>query len=310
MKKICFIVIVVVFLFPVVSCDFGKQRKEQPSGNSSPAGVPAAAQNQGAAANRQITILPERPGPDSDLQVLTTDLPDAIFRWEKNGTPIQGANGTQLSKTMFSKGDRITVTATSGGHDVSVSVQIGNTPPVVTSVSIRPESIYHGVDLEVTPVGFDADGDNVSFFYKWYVNGQDTGEHTSFLKGSLFKKGDKLSLVVVPSDSAGDGEPYTAAPLIVHNAPPRFTTEPVAQVMDGFYEYNVHAEDPDGDRVTYSLAAAPNGMVIDPNTGRVTWQVGREQAGDHAVEIGAQDDTGLRVIQKYTLTITVGEEQK
>ena len=241
----------------------------------------------------------------TDLQVLLSGANNSSFRWEKNGRVIEGENTATLSKGHFSKGDRITVAANTGNREVSVSVQVGNTPPVVKEVTITPQYIFRGVDITASPGGYDADGDHVRFSYSWHVNGRETGEHTALLKGDQFKKGEKIVLTVIPSDTEGDGEHYTSVPLVIPNAPPRFTSAPVEGLRGGVYEYNAHAEDPDGDRVRYSIAAGPGGMTIDEESGKVTWQVSQGQGGDHVVEIQAQDEASLKVIQKYTLTITI-----
>jgi hypothetical protein len=38
-------------------------------------------------------------------------------------------------------------------------------------------------------------------------------------------------------------------------------------LADGVYLYQVAAKDPDGDKLTYSLLKAPQGMTINPSTG-------------------------------------------
>jgi hypothetical protein len=58
------------------------------------------------------------------------------------------------------------------------------------------------------------------------------------------------------------------------NHPPHITSEPETTAQWGsLYTYNVEAEDPDGDELLYSLLKAPPGMVIDPDTGLIEWQV-------------------------------------
>ena len=59
---------------------------------------------------------------------------------------------------------------------------------------------------------------------------------------------------------------------VATNEPPVFTSTPIEVASLGFaYEYQVKTQDPDGDAVTYRLEAAPDGMQIDPQTGRITW---------------------------------------
>jgi hypothetical protein len=67
------------------------------------------------------------------------------------------------------------------------------------------------------------------------------------------------------------------------------------------------AEDPDGDLITYSLVAPPAGMTIDSKTGMIQWKIGGDQAGNHTIEIVAQDPEGAKTSQKYILAITIPE---
>ncbi len=55
------------------------------------------------------------------------------------------------------------------------------------------------------------------------------------------------------------------------NRPPRFDRTDIGFAEIGtLYDRRFPATDPDGDRLTYSLAVKPNGMTID-GTGRVRW---------------------------------------
>ncbi|MBU6951602.1 PQQ-binding-like beta-propeller repeat protein [Hahella sp. HN01] len=58
--------------------------------------------------------------------------------------------------------------------------------------------------------------------------------------------------------------------------------------------------------LTYELVDAPQGMTIDPDTGRVQWSPGDTDAGDHLVTIRAQD--GVKSTQQsYTLSVRAVE---
>ncbi|HEX9902253.1 MAG TPA: putative Ig domain-containing protein [Acidobacteriota bacterium] len=56
------------------------------------------------------------------------------------------------------------------------------------------------------------------------------------------------------------------------NLPPRILSVPQTAVFQGVpFEYAVSAFDPDGDPLTYSLSLRPAGMLINPQTGLITW---------------------------------------
>lgn len=86
--------------------------------------------------------------------------------------------------------------------------------------------------------------------------------------------------------------------------PPVFTSTPATTATEGIaYSYTALATDADGDSVTYSLEAAPVGMVIDAATGVVNWTPTYKQAGSYTVTIRATDGSGLFAEQTYSLTV-------
>jgi len=90
------------------------------------------------------------------------------------------------------------------------------------------------------------------------------------------------------------------------NDDPYFTSEPVTtfrQMNDkspGDYTYDANAEDPEGTKLTYSLADAPSGMSINSETGMISWEP--KTKGNYNVEVMVSDGTS-NVIQFYTLGI-------
>jgi hypothetical protein len=229
------------------------------------------------------------------------------YRWARNGRIIEEETAPLLSRKWFSRGDTISVTVIADGQEAAASIMINNSPPVVTSVMLSPEQLRRGVDITALPQSVDADGDNVRFSYKWRINGNDVPEDRPMLNGNQFKRGDRISLTVTPYDSSGPGEVFNSKEIIIPNAAPSFVTTPPKDFSGDTYFYQAMAEDPDGDPITYSLVSPPAGMTIDSNTGMIQWKIGGDQAGNHTIEIVAQDPEGARISQKYTLAITIPE---
>ena len=74
--------------------------------------------------------------------------------------------------------------------------------------------------------------------------------------------------------TCGDTSNCTIGGIIFINHAPEISNPPVlGQMVDILqtYTYDVDATDVDGDTLTYSLTDNPNGMVIDPSTGVITW---------------------------------------
>src|SRR5205823_4624411 len=84
------------------------------------------------------------------------------------------------------------------------------------------------------------------------------------------------------------------------NTPPSILSKPPTQAAVGrLYSYAVHASDRDGDPLTYVLAAAPDGMTIDPSSGVVHWAPAAGQVGGQHVVINVDDAHGGGAAQSY-----------
>ena len=145
------------------------------------------------------------------------------------------------------------------------------------------------------------------FHYKWTVNGTELSHDSPVLPKEMFKRGDKLTLTIVPYDRDGDGTPFVFRNMVIPNAPPRITSTPPQNFEGHVFTYQVTAEDPDKDPIAFSLSAAPPGMTIDSKTGLITWQVDEKSAGEHIIEVVVQDPAGLKAVQKFSLTINIPE---
>ncbi|MEJ7593849.1 MAG: putative Ig domain-containing protein [Planctomycetaceae bacterium] len=87
------------------------------------------------------------------------------------------------------------------------------------------------------------------------------------------------------------------------NEAPVITTLPdIEALADRDYIYDVAAFDPDNDSLTYALVANPADMVIDPSSGRITWQVTSAEIGQHDVTIRVTDGRGGSAEQHYVLS--------
>jgi len=259
-----------------------------------------------------ITLLPKNATALTDLQVTVAGAGTAEYQWRLNGQLLPDDVGNQLPKDRFSKNDTVTVTVTAGADERTSTVVIGNSPPKVDSVPLSPapETIHAGVDITAEPVGSDPDGDRISYRCKWLVNEEEIPDDGPTLRSGRFKRGDKIQLSVTPNDGDEDGAAFVSQSLTIPNAAPRIVSNPPTEFDGDVYTYQVSAEDPDGDVLTYSLGSAPKGMTIDGKTGFVRWKIAKEQVGEFPIEVAAQDPGGAKYTQRYSLTISLPKEEK
>ncbi len=195
-----------------------------------------------------------------------------------------------------------------GKEPPSASGRNRNSPPKVTGITIDPELPRRNSTLKARIEASDPDRDTIAFSYQWVKNGTELmGEISETLRDPTLRKGDRISLRVTPYDMKSTGEEVISQEIVILNSAPVITSSPQAQKMkSALYRYQVVAEDPDGDPITFSLSpSSPQGMTIDPQTGLTQWKIGRNDAGTHTIEIIAADGDEGKCTQKYSLTIRI-----
>jgi hypothetical protein len=267
---------------------------------------------------RSVEITPERPYSRTQLGVaVKAHDPEGNpiqyrYQWMRNDRDIAGAHAKILASEHFGKGDSISVRVTpsdgklKGNEVTSRRVRILSSPPRVTRVAMDPELPRKNSTLKARVEASDPDGDTIAYSYKWSKNGNVLiGESSETLKDPTLKKGDRIILRVTPYDTEATGEKVASQGIVILNSAPVITSSPHAQrLKSGHYRYQVVAEDPDGDPITFSLSpASPQGMTIDPRTGLIQWSIDRNYSGTFTIEIIASDGDEGKCTQKYNLAI-------
>lgn len=262
-----------------------------------------------ATGGANATILPEFPTTVDNLHVVISGAKGkTTYSWQINSLPIVAATGSRLDSDLYSKGDNVTVTVDFDSQQVRAETTIINTPPEVVAVYALPPQVHRGLAVKVTPQGHDADGDTITYEYLWLINGEEQLFETSAtLVGDRFNKGDRLSVIVTPSDGEDEGKAYTSGEIVVGNAAPNFVSVPPQNIDSSTYRYEVRAVDPDGDVLSYHLDAAPSGMVIDEQTGVITWEMTATHAGENTIQIIVSDTDGAEAVQEFSMNLTYAE---
>lgn len=110
---------------------------------------------------------------------------------------------------------------------------------------------------------------------------------------------------VVDSAGASAQQPFVVT-VAERNLAPSIISTPVVNAIVGVeYRYAVQAEDPNAaDTLTFALGAFPNGMVIDPATGVVSWIPQPAQVGVHDITVVVSDNHNAASAQAFQLRVS------
>jgi hypothetical protein len=224
----------------------------------------------------EVTLTPGEVFEQSYLSCNVTGWADADddpegyrYEWTVNAIPIAASDDT-LSGEHFDRADSVTCTAVpydgidTGEGLTSDEVLVSNTAPEILSLSISTTAPYTDDNLEVSVSSTDADGDNVSLGYAWYVEGSLAGSDAT-LDGAAFSKGQTVYVVVTPSDDAVAGSSVTSEVATVVNTPPAITAvslSPGELYTDGTLSAAVSSSDVDGDTVTIDYLWTVDGGAV------------------------------------------------
>ena len=215
-----------------------------------------------------VSVSPASPTESSTLICSYTDYDDAdgdadqsTYAWSIGGATV--GTGSTLAGA-FSSGDTVTCTVTPDdgtdrGTAFSHAVTIGNTAPVLASVTLSPDPAAEGDTLTCT-AGTTTDADGTTSFtysYAWTVNGASIAPTTRTLTGTYFDSGDDVGCAVTPRDATDAGAAVSSNVVTIENTAPVLTTvaiSPSSGAVGDTLTCSASATDADGDSVTLSYA--------------------------------------------------------
>lgn len=107
-----------------------------------------------------------------------------------------------------------------------------------------------------------------------------------------------------------NGESMLSAPVHIYSAgrirnrPPIITSEQVLNAQEqAAYTYDVQAADPEGTMLSYLLDTAPDGMVINPATGLISWTPTRDQLGINDIMVRVNDALRASATQFFQVMV-------
>jgi hypothetical protein len=114
------------------------------------------------------------------------------------------------------------------------------------------------------------------------------------------------SVAIQAADPSGASASQTFTLVVLGaNQKPTITSTPATTATAGAtYRYDVRANDPDHDPLTFHLVSGPKGMTIDPSLGRIAWLTGAGDIGTAHVELSVDDGRGLSDSQAFDITVS------
>ena len=146
------------------------------------------------------------------------------------------------------------------------SGQTDNHPPAIIAAKIFPVDFTRDTVLRVDFQSEDADGDRITYRYKWLVNDMPApGETSEQFSPTKLKQGDRIAVEVIPNDGKVDGVALVTEAVIVGNTAPEIGEiylEPSPIYRGDILRVRVVAVDPDGDPIILSYKWLHNGEEI------------------------------------------------
>jgi len=237
------------------------------------------------------------------------------LEWRHEGRVIASGARSTVAPDGLAKGDEVAVFVTAtDGRDTSeplrASVTVGNTDPLVRAFYLAPDGeIAPGQEVTGAPQAFDPDGDALAYEFEWILNGERVrGADAATFDTTKLKRGDRLQARVRVTDGEAWSPTAESMTLELANRPPRFAPLPPIESSAGGFHADLEAEDPDGDRsLRFRLLKGPEGMTVDPVSGRVSWRPGKDRVGTHPVEVAVADAFGAESALGFELTVAGGE---
>ncbi len=190
----------------------------------------------------------------------------------------------------------------STSQSVSVSVVPDNQPPTITSTPPRFAIVGNAYQYQVQAA--DPDGDPLSYSVIATASGVtvDAMGLLTWTPGPQ-QLGD-FTIEVMTDDGSGGtaSQRFTVTADTHDNQLPQIGSTPPVLARAGVpYAYALQASDPRGGTLGYTLAAGPEGLVVD-GAGNLSWLPGTADIGSYPVRIEVANSLGVRV-QEYLLTV-------
>ena len=262
-----------------------------------------------------VSLDPVEPLPGdvvhASARVVAPGSYELSYSWTFAGHAFDG-DVPAVTLPELRKGDPVVVSVVasngSGASEpVRLEVRVGNRPPRLTQLRVHEQAGRVGeseAGFIVETRGIDPDAEALAYEYVWLVNEHRSHHRDELLPRADLEPGDRIRVRV----RVGDGDDWSdfaeSGTIRVENFPPQILSTPPGLDATGSFHYAIQVEDRDDDAdLRYALSQAPPGMKLDPMTGELHWEPGRDQVGQHTIELSVEDRHGGRAEQSFRLSV-------
>jgi len=231
--------------------------------------------------NASLVLAPDNPDAESGVRARLAGIPPEVaVQWKKvswfiNGTGFPGER-ERLPAGMIRRGDRVQAIAEieAGGKTeilTSHEITVRNCLPEVLSAALSNMEPKTGQEVRALASGKDADGDPVSFRYRWFLNDKEVeGQSMNALSLEKVPKGTWVHAEVQAFDGISPGSKRFTPKVLVINSPPTVEQVAITRGTGGYFTANLRVRDADGDPVTILAKSLPEG--IDLSETALSWR--------------------------------------
>lgn len=243
------------------------------------------------------------------------------YQWSVNGLAVAGATLPTFDLGAAGNGDRgDTVSAEVRATDpygnestpLSAAVTVANSAPSAGSVRIAPTAPAAGESLTASPRGFsDADGDVLTYAYRWLRNGSLLTGHTDARLPSHGRAGDVIRVEVRAVDGSGGVSAPAAASVGLRRAgtdrtPPKIrisSPRPRRYSRARRLSIRFSCSDASGIKSCLGTVRRHGGWSQRVRSGR---QIRLQRTGRYQLRVTARDRAGNRSSRSVRFTVVRG----
>lgn len=227
--------------------------------------------------NQSLNLRIDKPSLDID-----GDKVEYRVRWFANNSEIEKArNSFELRPELFSKNQTIMARVIpfdgeAEGESVEISTFVVNAPLTAPLIDITPKepTVSDDIVCKVVHEPYDIDGDRIISKFVWYRNStMFMTTDVDRLDRMFLKKGDKISCEMVSSDGEFVVNHRSAEVIVKNSRPSKADIKILPENPHTRDEMTCvvvkNSEDPDGDRISYSISWKKNDKPFAENTIRI-----------------------------------------